>query len=701
MRIAELLRPETVITGLSAPSGEAALAQMVSSLVSSRGVDADLALKDLAARERSGPTLLCESSLCVAAPHARTKACKQLVLAVGTSREGIPWAGTIRKANLIFVLLGPPETHALYLRILGRMARLCQPDRVVESLVSAASPGDFIETLAAAEEPLGELVAGEGMPTFCVLGAGHGGLAMAAHLALTGCKVNLFNRSEERILSVRSRGGIDVTGEVDGFAPLNRVTSDPAEAIDDVDVLMVVVPATAHRNIAQIIAPHIRDGQVLVLNPGRTGGALEVAQVLREKNPAARPYIAEAQTLLYAARATNPGQVHIFGIKNSVPLAALPSYQTVDILPVIRKALPQFVPGSNVLTTSLDNIGAVFHPAITILNAGRIEDTHGDFEYYVEGVTPAVAGVLEAIDHERVAVAGALGIRAHTAREWLYLAYDAAGKTLLDAMRANPGYAGIRAPATVQHRYITEDVPASLVPIASIGEMLGVPTPTIQAMIRLASAMHGVDYWAEGRTVERLGLRGMSVKDIRFLVVGAESSAQPMPSSGNAPAGEVAKGLNLRQQDGSLRPGPAGGGCPHAGDQFRGAAPEGLRLRDAHGGRADVRSVRQARRLPQRRRHPELDPRSPDRRAGLQLPTGPPGWRRDVRKGRPAAQAGAALLGTGRPDQGPLLRGPSGDVRPGQGAEPRGGRRLPRRRNTDRDTANPGDRPLRSALRTG
>jgi opine dehydrogenase len=194
----------------------------------------------------------------------------------------------------------------------------------------------------------------------------------------------------------------------------------------------------------------------------------------------------------------------------------------VDVLPIIRKALPQFVPGDNVLKTSLDNIGAVFHPAITVLNAGRIEDTHGDFEYYLEGVTPAIASVLEAIDQERVNVASALGIRANTAREWLYLAYDAAGKVLLDAMRANPGYSGIKSPGTIQHRYISEDVPASLVPIASIGEMLKVPTPTIRAVITLASAMHGVDYWAEGRTVERLGIAGMSVKDIRFLVVGAE-----------------------------------------------------------------------------------------------------------------------------------------------------------------------------------
>jgi opine dehydrogenase len=143
--------------------------------------------------------------------------------------------------------------------------------------------------------------------------------------------------------------------------------------------------------------------------------------------------------------------------------------------------------------------------------------------------------VLEAIDKERVAVAGALGIRAHTAREWLYLAYNAAGKTLLDAMRANPGYRGIQAPARTETRYITEDVPCSLVPIASIGEMLHVPTPTIRTIIHLASLLHGTDYWAAGRTVDRLGIRGKSVKDIRFLVVGAEGATA-------TPAGQSAAG---------------------------------------------------------------------------------------------------------------------------------------------------------------
>lgn len=532
MKISVLVNPKAVLTGIAAVNGEDCTNLLLAALSQSRKLNPEQAAKDLANRERRGTTLVPVGSYHVAMPHVSTSACEQLLMAVATCREGIPWKNTGKKANLVVMLLGPPQTQSLYLRMLSRLAHICQDPVVLRDLVEADSPQLFIDRLVVAESSLGDIAVSENQPAFCVLGAGHGGMAMAAHLSILGFNVNLFNRSEERIRPVQARGGIEVTGEIEGFAKLNVVTSNPSEALCDRDVLMLVVPATAHYGMAEIIAPYLKDGQILVLNPGRTGGALEVSKILRERNPSTKIYIAEAQTLLYAARVTNPGQVHIFSIKNSVPIASLPAYQTVDILPVIRKALPQFVPGDNVLKTSLDNIGAVFHPAITMLNTGRIEDTHGDFEYYVEGVTPAVANVLESLDSERVRVAEALGIRVNTAREWLYMAYDAAGKTLLDAMRANSSYAGIRSPRTMDHRYLSEDVPFSLVPIASIGDMLGIPTPVIKSFIQLASVMHGVDYWKQGRTVERLGLKGMSVKEIRFLVVGADVASMPAaPSS--------------------------------------------------------------------------------------------------------------------------------------------------------------------------
>jgi opine dehydrogenase len=353
---------------------------------------------------------------------------------------------------------------------------------------------------------------------YCVVGAGNGGLSMAGHLGFMGFEVKLYNRTDSKLAGVRWHGGIELEGAVEGFGPVALATSDMAEAVEGADVIMVDTPSTAHRDIAGKMAGCLRDGQVVVLNPGRTGGALEFRATLLENRLMTLPVIAEAQTFIYAARAVSRNRGHIFRIKNGVPLAALPSYWTPEVLGVLDNAFPQFVAGSNVLATSMENIGAIFHPALTILNAGWIEATGGDFDYYAQGVTPSIGKILQRMDDERLEVCKALGVRSVSAREWLYLSYDSPGADLCEAIRNTESYRGIKAPPTVSHRYIFEDVPMSLVPIASLGSMLGVPTPIIDMIIQLGSLLHGVDFKNQGRTVERLGLAGLSVKQIHSLV---------------------------------------------------------------------------------------------------------------------------------------------------------------------------------------
>src|SRR3990172_6739839 len=260
-------------------------------------------------------------------------------------------------------------------------------------------------------------------PKFAVLGAGHGGLAMAGHLALMGFRVNLWNRTAERIEHIQFRGGIGLEGAVEGEGRLELATSDLKEAVADATVIMVAVPANAHRDIAAALAEVVHAGQIIILNPGRTGGAIEARNILSKKGVGPEVTIAEAQTFLYTARRIEPSSVQIFDIKNEVAVAALPSYKTPEVLKVLRVAFPQFIPGDNVLRTGLENVGAIFHPGVMILNAARIESTHGDFQYYLDGITPSVAAVLEVMDQERRQVADALGIRTHTVREWLYLTY--------------------------------------------------------------------------------------------------------------------------------------------------------------------------------------------------------------------------------------------------------------------------------------
>ncbi len=315
---------------------------------------------------------------------------------------------------------------------------------------------------------------------YAILGAGNGGQAMAGYLALHGYEVRLWNRSPARLAHVWASGGVPVLGAITGFGRVAVATTDLAQAVRGADVLMAVVPATAHRTLALSLARHVAPGQILLINPGRTGGDLEV--------------------------------------QKSVSVAAVPAEDTPRVIAALGGAFPQFCPAASVLETSLDNMGAIFHPGVTLLNAARIEATGGDFDYYHHGVTPAVARVLEQIDNERMEVAAAYGVQSRSAREWLDDAYAAKGETLREAVLNNAGYAGIKAPAHLNHRYIWEDVPTSLVPIADLGRIAGVPTPTIDAMIDLASALHGIDYRREGRNAAAMGIAGMSVGQVEQMI---------------------------------------------------------------------------------------------------------------------------------------------------------------------------------------
>ena len=356
---------------------------------------------------------------------------------------------------------------------------------------------------------------------FTVIGAGHGGKAMAAHLAFMGFPTTLFNRTPERVAAIKELGGINLEsqdGSLKGFCKLARVTSNMAEALEKAEMVMVVVPSSAHADIARICAPHLKDGQIIVLHPGRTCGAIEFAKVLRDEKCLADVTISEAETFIYASRSDGPAEARIFRIKEAVPLAALPATRTQLVLERIHEAYTQYIDGVNVLQTGMNNMGAIFHPALTILNTGRIESTHGDYQFYIEGVTPSVAKVLEALDRERVTVASSIGIRARTGLEWLKLAYDTAGEDLHEAIHNQPGYYGIKAPPTLNHRYIFEDVPMSLVPIASLGQQYGVSVQAMDSIIHLASIIHRTDYWRRGRTIDKLGLDRLSVGELTYYV---------------------------------------------------------------------------------------------------------------------------------------------------------------------------------------
>ncbi|OGV96910.1 hypothetical protein A2W24_03855 [Microgenomates group bacterium RBG_16_45_19] len=350
---------------------------------------------------------------------------------------------------------------------------------------------------------------------FAVLGAGHGGYAMAADLSLAGYEVNLFNRSPKPIEAIRKRGGIEITGEAvygEGFAKV-KATTDMGEAIGDVDIIMITVPAFGHEFMIDKSIPHLKDEQIIVFNTGNFA-SLRLGHKLRKIGK--KNVLAETSILIYSSRITGPTSVFVDGLKRKLPIAAFPSKKTKEVLEVLGNVYPQLIAATNVLETSLENLNPIFHPAITLLNAGLTERTMGNYVFYKDGVGPGVGRTIQAVDDERTGVAKELGLRVTSTTEWLYLMYGAKGNNIYEAIQNCKPYLdeGERGPKDFHFRFVTEDVPYGLVPIASLGDLLGVHTPNIKAIIQLWSTINQTDYFKEGYTAKKLGLSGLTEQEI-------------------------------------------------------------------------------------------------------------------------------------------------------------------------------------------
>jgi opine dehydrogenase len=266
------------------------------------------------------------------------------------------------------------------------------------------------------------------------------------------------------------------------------------------------------------MAPHLADGQIIVLNPGATGGALEVRSTLLENSCQAKVLVAETDTLLYTCRSPKAGETIIQGIKCQVNVAALPPKDVATVVAALNTAFPLYKAVPNILYTSLSNANSMMHPTPTLLNAGRIESKES-FDYYTDGLTPSIARVVEAVDKERVGICAVFGIKVDSIQEWYTRCYGVTGKNLHEEVHNVAAYKGVKGPTTLDTRYLFEDVPTGLVPLAQLGQAMGVPTPTISAVVELSNKLLGRNYWEEGRSLKRLGLQGKTSEEIRQLVL--------------------------------------------------------------------------------------------------------------------------------------------------------------------------------------
>jgi opine dehydrogenase len=355
-----------------------------------------------------------------------------------------------------------------------------------------------------------------------ILGSGNGGCAVAFDWAMHGHSVHLFDfeRFPDTIEAVQRQGGIYAEGELEGFAPVQYAGHDIEQALSDVEVICLVGPAYSTRPFAEACRPYLRKGHVVLVCPGSCMGSLEFKNAAGLDLRSRDVIVAETATLPYAVRTVEPGRIRVFlKLKGGLFVAALPSRDTPRVLERIQGVFPALVTAKNILQTSLQNGNPVIHPAITLLNAALIERTRGDFYFYEEGVTPAVGRLIEAIDRERMAMGQALDVDIVPEPEAGCMQGYMTVRSYDRGYAEAPGFQGIRAQSSLDHRYLHEDVGFGLVFWRSLAAQIGVETPTLSAVIRLASALTGQDYLAQGRrTMASLGLSEYGREELACLL---------------------------------------------------------------------------------------------------------------------------------------------------------------------------------------
>jgi opine dehydrogenase len=335
-----------------------------------------------------------------------------------------------------------------------------------------------------------------------VMGAGPGGIAAAGALSHRGYHVSLYNRSDTRLIPLKQIGGVETEGDLgEHHIPLPVITTDAAEAMKDRQLVLIAVPAYGQRAMVEAAIPYLKPGSIILLLTG-SAGSLEVAPLLRQAGfNLDDVLLGETVTLPQSARMVGEAKLRI-RLPSMLRTAAFPGRNTERLLDTIGDTL-KLIPKPNVLDPGLNNPNFLIHPAPMLLNYAAVERADGRFSIMNEGMTPGVLRCLDAVDAEKMALQRALGLDVLPIDDL----YRETGSG--PHVYRSPGEPfGIR--DRIWDRYITEDVPYGTVLYSSLGSLLGVPTPISDGINTILSVVEQTDFWAQGRTVDKLGLAGMN-----------------------------------------------------------------------------------------------------------------------------------------------------------------------------------------------
>lgn len=330
-----------------------------------------------------------------------------------------------------------------------------------------------------------------------ILGAGNSGCAHAAKLVQNGHEVVLVKTSkslhEENFVLMQKLQGILMHDEVSGesFFAHFKVTRNVQEAIGWADMILVLTQSLQHRVLAEKYAQYMKEGQIVVIIPGNLGA------LWFEKYAPKGVIFVEGESTPYDARIVEPGNVHILFKNARNAVAVLGNHaekqeilNKIDTLFNSHKFLR-----SNVIESALHNPNMIVHTIGAIMSASRIEMMKGEFWMYRESFSPSIWNLVNQLDKEKNTVIDAYGgapLSYLDACKWRN--EEDLSQDSMSVFKEYAQHGGPKGPASLNTRFVYEDVPMGLGQLEILASAAGIDVPITTSLITIASSLLNTDY---------------------------------------------------------------------------------------------------------------------------------------------------------------------------------------------------------------
>jgi opine dehydrogenase len=335
-----------------------------------------------------------------------------------------------------------------------------------------------------------------------IVGAGPAGFALATDLQNSGMDVLVYSHSSHlrHANNIKDKIHLKASGTISSFT-IPHVTSDMSQVIEFSKIIILTIPSTGQETVLQELRRFPLHEHTIIAVPGNLFSLIADMEV---------GCILETNLSPYSCR-MDEGELIVLGKKSLIFIAALQQGPSLAIYDAIHSIFPVRLKWcSSVIEVCLLNVNGVFHPLMMLMNAGRIESTDGDFFLYRDGLTSSVAKAMLAVDHVRIQIGEAFGLRMKSAVEVSNECYGHSFTNLVDLAQNSKPHNKLKAPSNLDNRNISEDVPDLLVCWHSLAEKLGIDASPIKAVIILVEMATGVNYFKNGRDLQKFHLEDIS-----------------------------------------------------------------------------------------------------------------------------------------------------------------------------------------------